>query len=240
MNKIILLTILIGLNVYVQHAHAISPMLAWQIQAQEKQRDLKMQLQNQKIENLQNQVDKAINHQALRVDKAINHQALRKALLDRQENSIDWWLSVLGIILTFFTIVVPIAMWFFKIRADKHISRVDKYISQIKEKTQEAKQYVNDIKVMKDDTINAQKNAEHPEDTKTIIKKAKEQGTELDKLIASAFELQNQKSIEKAIDKWREILQQAYQINNQNLQASCYFNLGYLYDDNNKFWDLYT
>jgi hypothetical protein len=53
-------------------------MFIQQIQAQEKQRDLKVQLQNQKIENLQNQV---LQNQ---VDKAINHQALRKAVLDRQ------------------------------------------------------------------------------------------------------------------------------------------------------------
>jgi hypothetical protein len=42
------------------------------------------QLQNQKIESLQNQVDKEIENLQNQVDKAINHQALRKAVLDRQ------------------------------------------------------------------------------------------------------------------------------------------------------------
>ncbi len=204
---------------YAQYT-ANSPTPTQPIQAQEKQFDLKIQLQNQKIESLKS-----------KVGDAINYQALRKDVLDSQEKSINWWLSVIAIFLTLFAIVTPIYMRFFEDKTNKHVNQIKEMKQKVEKIKKEAEK--DSYKIKEITNINAQQNAENPKNTQ--IEKAKQHGTKLDKLIASALELQNKKSIKEAIDKWREILEHAYRTNNQNLQASCCFNLGFLYSDNEKY-----
>jgi tetratricopeptide (TPR) repeat protein len=220
MNKIILLTILIGLNVHAQHAHAISLMLAQQIQAQEKQLDLKMQLQNQKIENLQNQVD-----------KAINHQALRKQVLDSQENTISWWLSIIGIVFAF----GGVFGYFFikgKIEEFKQLNKdAQEELEKIKQHEKTAKQGVENISKLsnkvKQILLNPKKTP-----SEEIFKEVRQAGTELEKMIVEARQLEKSGKIQAAIDLWQQILGIAKYQSNKEGQTGAYFYLSYLYGQN--------
>ncbi len=211
MNKIILLITLIGFNAYAQrpieHTYSMNSMFI-------------QQLQNQKIESLENQVD-----------KAINHQTLRKQVLDSQENTISWWLSLIAIAIVFggvFNHFVTRG----KIKEFKQLNKdAQEELEKIKQHEKTAKQGAENISKLSDKVKQTLLN---PKKTlsKEILKEVNQSGTKLEKMTAEARQLEKSGKIQAAIDLWQQILGITKYQSNKERQAEVYFYLGYLYGEN--------
>jgi len=164
------------------------------------------------------------------INERLKYQGLRKELLDRQENSINSWLSVVGIFLTFFGLLVPVGAWFFSRRVDKHIDE----IKQLKDQAQE---HVNDISGLK--KLTAESVNDNPQESDLLINEASETGSLLAQQIAEAYQEQKEGDIKQALNKWHEILGISQYLNDKSLQARCYFNLGYLFAKDEQFYFAY-
>ena len=151
---------------------------------------------------------------------------LRRELLDDRAKTIDWWLAIIAIFLTFLAIILPIGAFIggrfgFKI------------FNEIKE---EAQRHLEDIKKSraKADSlvkgINAEAAGANPDKASEAVESVQQNpdSSPIDRAVADALLLQQQGKIEKAIEKWRAVALVAEGRDN-DLAARAWFSVGYLF-----------
>ena len=160
---------------------------------------------------------------------------LRRELLDDRAAYIDRWLSVIAIVLTFFSIVAVVLGYigFKRFReieteaksstktAKEHAAVAKKMVDEIKEKRDESERIIQNL--------NAQIAADHPEEAKQVVANVREnpRASLIDKAIADAVSLQQQGKRDDAIEKWRALAHIAEGSDN-NLAAGSWLSVGYL------------
>ena len=156
---------------------------------------------------------------------------LRREILDDRADSIEWWLAVVAIVLTFFSIVIPIGAYI-------TVAFSFKRFEEIKA---EAQRYVEDIRSHRDEAekgaeairrLNAEQAAAAPEQAKEAAANIREnpKASLLDKAIAHAISLQQQGKRNDAIEKWRAVAAVAEESDNDQA-ARAWFSVGYLSQD---------
>ena len=144
---------------------------------------------------------------------------LKRELLDNRADSIEWWLAVVAIVLTFFGIVVAIG-GFFGIRIFREI------VVDARKSAEDAKGLVEEI----------EKNREISENIVgqlTIILSSQEEDSEEDSK-EQTVEFQEQGSKNEIIEAWRRIAKVAEGSDN-NLAARAWFSIGYLLRQQQKY-----
>ena len=146
---------------------------------------------------------------------------LRSELLDDRADYIDRWLSVIGVVLTFFGIVVAIVgVWGFR---------------KFQKIETEAKNILGEIKKNRDKSLdilqklNAEAAAKNPAQAQRAVKNTREnpKASLTDKAIANALDLQQQGRNKEAIKKWRGLARVAEGSDN-DLAARAWLSVGYL------------
>ena len=165
---------------------------------------------------------------------------LRRELLDDRAAYIDRWLSVIAIVLTFFSIVAVVLGYigFKRFReieteaksstetAKEHAAVAKKLVDEIKEKRDEGERIIQNL--------NAQTAADHPEKAKQAVLSVREnpRASLVDEAIANAISLQQQGKRDDAIERWRAVAHIAER-SDDALAATARFSVGYLIQDEN-------
>ena len=167
---------------------------------------------------------------------------IRRALLDRRANTIDSWLAVTALVLTFFGIVVVIAGFFGYRRfrevlnearegakaaaqnaevAANHAQDAARYVREIEKNLEISREKLVDM--------NAETAAINPEQANQAVEAIQNnpRASVMDKAIANAFALQRHSENEKAVEKWQAIASTAEEIDNA-LAARAWFSIGFL------------
>ena len=146
---------------------------------------------------------------------------LRSELLDDRADYIDRWLSVIGVVLTFFGIVVAIVgVWGFR-KFQKIETEAKNILGEIKKTRDKSLDILQDL--------NAEAATENPAKANQAVKNTREDpGASLTgKAIADAISLQQQGKRDDAIEKWRAIAH-VVEGSDNNLSAQAWFSVGYL------------
>ena len=154
----------------------------------------------------------------------------RREVLDDRAAYIDRWLFVVAIILTFFSIAIPIAASIIGVFSFKKFEEI---------KTQ-AQRYVEEIKQNRDIShemlqgMNAQTATDDPEKASQAVANVREnpRASLIDKAIAHAISLQQEGKRNDAIEQWLAIAHVAEGTDNELAAAAC-FSIGYLLQNEN-------
>ncbi len=217
MKKIIFLLFALALNTNANLTATAT--FESRLTLQEQTFNAKIELQDQAIQNLKD-----------KFEETNKYKDLRKDVLDSQENTIGWWLSVFAIFLALFGI-----FGFFvakdKIQEFERLNKEAKNeLEKIKQHTKTAEQDAADITKLKKETLDLLANPEEPLSLQ-VSAEVEQSGSKLEKQILIARKLQKDNKIEQAITLWQEIVTIAKYENNKEQQANGYFYLGYLYGD---------
>lgn len=149
---------------------------------------------------------------------------LRGELLDKRAVSIDRWLSVIAIVLTFFGVVVVVAGYIGFTRFREIETEAKGYVEEIKKNRDISVGYLDSIKTMTAEIV-----AKNSEKAKQVATKVAETPTAslIDKAIAQAVFLQQQGKRDEAIEKWRAVAHFAEGIDNDQA-ARAWYSIGYL------------
>ena len=153
---------------------------------------------------------------------------LRSELLDDRADYIDRWLSVIGVVLTFFGIVVAIVgVWGFR-KFQKIETEAKNILGEIKKTRDKSLDILQDL--------NAEAAAENPAKANQAVKNTREDpGASLTgKAIANALDLQQHGRNKEAIKKWRAIAH-VVEGSDNDLAARAWFSVGYLLHQDNDF-----
>ena len=153
---------------------------------------------------------------------------LRSELLDDRADYIDRWLSVIGVVLTFFGIVVAIVgVWGFR-KFQKIETEAKNILEEIKETRDKSLDILQDL--------NAEAAAENPAKANQAVKNTREnpKASLVDKAIANALDLQQHGRNKEAIKKWLGLARVAKGSDN-DLAARAWFSVGYLLHQDNDF-----
>ena len=146
---------------------------------------------------------------------------IRRELLDERAFSIDLWLAVIGIVLTFFGVVVVIA-GIFGYRKFREIEEEAKHhLQEIRKIREKADAEFSDL-----DASFTDANPKEASQTVTIIRDNPDASL-VDKAIADAVSLQQQGKQEDAIKKWRAIAE-ITEGNDNALAARALFSIAFL------------
>lgn len=157
------------------------------------------------------------------IDRRFNE--LRRELLDDREKTIDWWLTIIVIFLTFLAIIIPIAAVFGGLFGFKKFN-------EIKEKAQ---RHLEDIKKSRDKVdslvkgMTAENAGVNPQKTSEIVENIQQnpEASLVDKTVAAALSFQQLHRVDEAIKKWRAIANFVEESDN-DLAARAWFSVGYL------------
>jgi tetratricopeptide (TPR) repeat protein len=224
MKKIIIL-VLLTLNSFANLSanEPISTPILLEFQAIKSQQ----QLQKLSINNLKEQL--------LNSDK---YYALRKNVLDSQEKTVNWWLSVISILLAVFG-------FFGFFVAKGKIKEFDGLNEEAKNKIKEAKDELNQIKIYKEQAekhektistiaYNASRNPK-VKITNKIYEEIDKSGSRIDKIFAEIHKLIDEHKYEDVIALSNNVITIAeYEKDNKQLSVG-YFYLGYFYGQLEKY-----
>ena len=153
---------------------------------------------------------------------------LRREYLDTRSKSIDWWLEFIGIILTFFAVLIAIAGYigfreFRRLRdeARQHVSEIRKDKAKSDELMQNMRQKGN-AEVF--DVLSGSE--EFEKGLRDLLQNS--ELSVIDKAIADASALQQDGAIKDAIEKWRSIANIVGEADS-DLAARSWFSVGYLH-----------
>ena len=170
--------------------------------------------------------------------------ALRSELLDDRAGTIEWWLAVVAIVLTFFGIVVAILglIGFRRFQsiekeARESVEATNQHLEEAERNNEEAKGLVEEIKGYRDETKairdeTAESAADEPERVKQIAEDVREnpESPLIEKAIADAISLQQEQKLEEAIEKWQAIAKIS-EGNDIALAARAWFSMGFLFGE---------
>ena len=201
---------------------------------------------------IQQQINSLLNQQKIIDAQLKNLEKYENLLIEKiryQQEGVDWWLTIIGVFLTFFAIGTPIAAIFFIISINE---KINEEIKKIKSSTEEDKEEIEkNKKEIEESKKEIEKNkkeiAVHLKAAKTGSEEIKRLGelykdeetsakqveadpksTEVDKQKAAAYKLQKDKKIREATKEWLKLLKFAETNKNFSLLHEVYFNLGYL------------
>ena len=150
---------------------------------------------------------------------------LRRELLDDRAKSLNWWLAVTAIFLTFLAIIIPIAAFIggrFSIKKLNEIKEeAQSYLKEIKKRRDEADSHVKGM--------TAEVAGTNPDKASEVVENVQQnpESSLIDRAVAAALSLQQQIRIDEAIEKWRAIALIAEESDN-DLGARAWFSVGYL------------
>ena len=163
----------------------------------------------------------------------------REILVDRTK-TIDWWLTVIALVLTFFGVVVAIAGFlgfrrFWEIMkeaqeganaAAKHAQVAESHAIEIEKNRDKSREILGDM--------NAQTADDNPEQVSQAVEDVKNnpEASLMDKAVASAVAFQRNDETEKAVEKWQAIANIA-EANDNDLAAQAWHSIGYLIRNEN-------
>ncbi len=161
---------------------------------------------------------------------------LRDELLDKRAVSIDRWLFVIALILTFFGVIVALGGYvgfkkFWDIETEarnsardaaEHAQEAKRILDEMKKYRDKAEEYVSQFELL----------ADRPEFDVSVDEVPKELQIYTEKLIAQADSLQQQGRIDEAIEKWRAIANITEGSDN-DLAAEAWYYVGYLFRNEN-------
>ncbi len=161
---------------------------------------------------------------------------LRREILDDRARVVNWWLVVIGIVLTFFGVVVAIAgiMGFRRFREIETEARNS--IQRVAELEEAAEGHLGEIANIREKSdeiiqrMNAKLVADDPDKVGQAVRNVQNDPSAslLDKAVAQAVSLQRQGKRNDAIEKWRAIAHVAEDADNF-LAARAWFSVGYLF-----------
>ena len=176
------------------------------------------------------------------------HDRLDK-LLEGRDKLVDRWLTGVAIVLTAMGVIAPIVgliigflgfQRFRQIEADglRNVTAAQKHAEAAQKHGEEAKRFVEEIKEHRAkaeaykeemEKVTAQAVSQKPDETARTAASIQEnpEASSLDRAIAAAVQLQQQRKLEEAIEKWRSIANIAGEENPQ-IQARAWFSIGYL------------
>ena len=181
----------------------------------------------------------------LEVEVQTRFNEIRSELLDERASYIDLWLTVIGLFLGLFALVVPIVgfMGFKKFReievegkasvkivtevvktAEHHLQKAEHHLQEIRKKSDTATDLLKGM--------HAKSAAENPTKATLTVKNVQDDpyASLIDKAIANALSLQQQKKQEDAKEKWRAIAQITEESDNA-LAARAWFSTAFLSSD---------
>ena len=163
---------------------------------------------------------------------------LHREILDYREAYIDRWLTVIAIVLTAFGLVVPVVglIGFRRFQAieteaknsvetvTELVAEAERYVEEIKGKREEAKEIIRNM--------SSEIAAKDPQKANQAIADVREnpEASPIDKAIAYAISLQQQRRVDDAIEKWRAIAQ-VVEGSDNDLAARAWLSVGYLLQD---------
>ena len=171
--------------------------------------------------------------------------ALRSELLDDRAGTIEWWLAVVAIVLTFFGIVVAILglIGFRRFQsiekeARESVEATNQHLEEAKRNNEDAKELVEEIKGYREESqkvlrkMTAESVADEPERVKQVVEDVREnpQSPLIDKAVARALSLQEQDKKDEAIKTWRSIANVMEGIDDA-LAARAWFSMGFLFGE---------
>ncbi len=155
---------------------------------------------------------------------------LRWELRDTRTNTINWWLAVNGLILTFFGIVVVIGGYVGFTRFQKLETETQNYVDEMKIRLDRDVQEIQQQAALgRSLTSEDAASPNKTEQVKEAVLEAQRNPTlsPLDLAVADALGLQREGKIDAAIEKWRSIANVAERIDTQ-LAARAWLSVGYL------------
>ncbi|MDE2888386.1 MAG: tetratricopeptide repeat protein [Gemmatimonadota bacterium] len=172
---------------------------------------------------------------AITVEMQRRFNELRREILDDRARVVDWWLVAIGIVLTFFGIVVAIVgiLGFRRFREIENEAKNSIQIVTDLEKS--AKRNLEEIEETRERSLeivqrmNAELVADDPEGVGQAVKSVQNDpnASLIDKAVAHAVFLQRQGKRNDAIENWRAIAHVADDADNF-LAARAWFSVGYL------------
>ena len=182
-----------------------------------------------------------------KVEVQTRFNEIRRELLDERASFIDRWLAVIGIILTFFGVVVVIAgfLGFKKFREIEEEAKTnakivtdakeaaERILSDIRKKRDEATAMVKEL-----DATSADTNTEEVTQVVANIRDNPDASL-VDKAIADALALQQKGKQKDAIKKWRAIAEITEESDNA-LAARAWFSIGFLISVENSSKKIYS
>ena len=177
---------------------------------------------------------------AVEVEIQSRFNELRRELLDNRAETINWWLAVVAIVLTFFGIVVAIAGFLGFSRFREIETEAKSSVKIVTDYAEAAERHVKEIEKNKDKSdeivrgMNAQTAADDPEKARQAVENVQNdpEASSIDKAIAHAISLQQQGNTDDAIEKWRAVAQVAEE-NDSSQAAEAWFSVGYLIQNEN-------
>ena len=164
---------------------------------------------------------------------------LRGEILDKRAESIDRWLAVTAIVLTFFGIVVAVAGYIGFERFREIEKEAQGLVQEIKEHRDEAEQ------VAQTAMFHYQKITESPETARLSDKKIDKSpkhsvekrdagiGREIENEIAGAVSFQQQGAKKEAIEKWLNVAKLAKDVDADQAARACGCRIGFLRQEDN-------
>ena len=178
----------------------------------------------------------------LEVDVQTRFNEIRSELLDERASYINLWLTVIGLFLGIFAVVVPIVgfIGFKKFReievegeaSVKSANEAVKTANQHLLQAEDLLQNIQNIDKKATDLfkgMHAMSVAANPTEATRTVKNVQDDpyASLIDKAIADAVSLQQQNKQEDAIEKWRAIAQ-IVEVSDHELAARAWFSIGYL------------
>ena len=150
---------------------------------------------------------------------------LRREYLDGRSDSVNQWLVVIGLVLAFFAVAIPvvtgIAAYFAYTQFQRIESEAEEHLNEAKRYANEASQHLKDIQAQKkiaEEVVSELTSgdirklvqsgtSEVPLDVGNLIRKIQQdpEASVIDKAIVSAFRLQQEGKVDEAIKKWSAI-----------------------------------
>ena len=160
---------------------------------------------------------------------------IRRELLDEQASFIDRWLNVIAIVLTFFGVVIAIAVFIGFSRFREIEKEAKSSVKIVTDAAEVAEHHLLDIQKKSDEAtdmikgMQAESAAENPTVATRTIANIRENpdASLVEKAIADAMSLQQQGKQEDAIEKWRAIAEITEESDNA-LAARAWFSIGFL------------
>ena len=170
---------------------------------------------------------------------------LRREYLDGRSDSVNQWLVVIGLVLAFFAVAIPvvtgIAAYVAYTQFQRIESEAEEHLNEAKRYTSEAAQYLEDIKAQKkiaeevvleltsgdiSELVQSGESEVRPEVRSFLRTIQRDPGASvIDKAIVDAFRLQQEGKTDDAIEKWSSIANISEGIDN-DIAAAAFFARG--------------
>ena len=177
-------------------------------------------------------VEAELQHRFNEFERRFNER--QQELSDDRAAYIDRWLFVVAIVLTFFSIAIPIAAFIASVfgfkKFEEFKTKAQRYLEEIERNRDKSDEIIQGM--------DAETAADDPTKAKQVVEdiRGNPQASSIDKAIAEAVSLQDQGEVEEAIKIWQGIAD-AFEEVDIELAARARFSVGYLLSQQGKLED---